>query len=69
METVEVVIIVLAVLAVIGVAVSVIVSKKKGKPSCCSDCCGCPHAKECANIHRDKMLSGAKDGDCNCGER
>lgn len=52
MGPVEIVIIVLAVLAVIGVAVSVIVSKKKGKPSCCSDCCGCPHAKECANKNK-----------------
>lgn len=52
MGPVEIVIIVLAVLAVIGVAISVIVSKKKGKPSYCSDCCGCPHAKECANKNK-----------------
>lgn len=62
MGTVEIVIIVIAVLAVVGVLASIIVSKIKGKPSCCSDCAGCPHAKACAhNCPSNKALKDKTD--------
>lgn len=59
MGPVEIVIIVIAVIAVIGVLASIIVSKLKGKPSCCSDCAGCPHAKACA--HNCPSAKAGKD--------
>ena len=40
----EIVLIVACVALVVGVAVSVIVRKVKGKPACCDECSGkCPH--------------------------
>ena len=42
----EIILIVVCALVVVGVAVSYIVKKRKGKPTCdcgCSDCSACPH--------------------------
>lgn len=55
----EIIIIVVCIAVVLAVGISIAVAKVKGKPSCCSDCAGCPHAKAC----------GDKSGqsDCCCG--
>ena len=47
MGATEIVIIIAAAAVVVGVAISSIVAKKRGKKGCCG-CAGCPHAGKCS---------------------
>ncbi len=47
MGLIEIVVVILAVLIVVGVIASIVIAKKRGKPSLLDDCACCPHAKEC----------------------
>ncbi len=59
MGIVEIVVIIFAVLIVSGVVGSIVIAKKKGKPSLLDDCASCPHAKVCSG----KCLG------CHCAEK
>ncbi len=63
MTPIEIVTIVLSITIVVSVVVGVIINKLRGKPSCCSDCKGCPYHTQCAKQNSAcQMAKDASDG-------